>query len=288
MDEVGREEKREKCFVIMPISDQGDYPPEHFKKVYEQIFKPAIIDAGYEPFRVDEDRISTPIIGKIFEEIQACPIAICDLSNKNPNVLYELGLRQAYDKPVVLVKDEKTQNIFDVSGINTIMYSSDRLYEHVMADRKNISDAIKATMTGKSETIIKIVKAEKAQFSSDKLSEEDSIRIMLTSIMNEISALKQTQKAAYYLDNNDRQNNYRVNEYRATRIVKLKKGLTNKQMEVQLERIRDVGALKSYRREGNQLLVELETNVKEDIIWSDEILLGISDDYNLKNYTKNR
>lgn len=40
------QEEIEKCFVIMPISDQGDYPKGHFTKVYEQIFKPAIEDAG--------------------------------------------------------------------------------------------------------------------------------------------------------------------------------------------------------------------------------------------------
>ena len=119
---------------------------------------------------MDEDKISSSIIGKIFDEIQSAPIALCDLSNRNPNVLYELGLRQAYDKPVVLVKDEKTTNIFDVSGINTVMYSSSRLYETVMEDRKNITEAIKATMAGKTQTIIKIVKAEKAQYSSEKLS----------------------------------------------------------------------------------------------------------------------
>ena len=31
--------EREKCFVMMPISDQGDYPKGHFQKVYEQIFQ---------------------------------------------------------------------------------------------------------------------------------------------------------------------------------------------------------------------------------------------------------
>ena len=114
------QEEREKCFVIMPISDQGDYSKGHFQKVFEQIFKPAIWDAGYEAYRVDQDKISSPIINKIFEAIQDCPMALCDLSNRNPNVLYELGLRQAYDKPVVLVQDEKNPRIFDVSGINTV------------------------------------------------------------------------------------------------------------------------------------------------------------------------
>ena len=55
-------------------------------------------------------------------------MALCDLSNRNPNVLYELGLRQAYDKPVVLVQDDKTERIFDVSGINTVSYKKAIVY----------------------------------------------------------------------------------------------------------------------------------------------------------------
>ena len=63
---VGENEdsKKEICFVIMPISDQGDYPEGHFKKVYEQIFKPAIEVAGYEAFRVDENKMCDSIMKK--------------------------------------------------------------------------------------------------------------------------------------------------------------------------------------------------------------------------------
>ncbi len=61
-----KEEKKEKCFVIMPISDQGDYTMGHFTKVYEQIIKPSIEEAGYEAYRVDENNICDSIIGKIF------------------------------------------------------------------------------------------------------------------------------------------------------------------------------------------------------------------------------
>lgn len=47
-------------------------------------------------------------------------MAICDLSSRNPNVMYELGIRQAYGKKVVLIQDDATDKIFDVAGINTV------------------------------------------------------------------------------------------------------------------------------------------------------------------------
>ena len=190
MSEESMNNEKEKCFVIMPISDQGDYPKGHFEKVYEQIFVPAIEATGYDAFRVDEDNMCTPIVEKIFKAIQECPMALCDLSNRNPNVLYELGIRQAYDKPVVLVKDEKTERIFDVSGINTISYMSTRLYEEVLDARKRISDAIISMKEGKQNSIIKVLNAQKAMVSSDSMTKEEKIEILLSGLVKDVNDLK--------------------------------------------------------------------------------------------------
>ena len=58
--------EKEKCFVMMPFTTPENYNDEnHFDKIYEQIFKPAIEKAGYEPYRVDQNKISDPIINKI-------------------------------------------------------------------------------------------------------------------------------------------------------------------------------------------------------------------------------
>ena len=117
-------------------------------------------------------------------------MALCDLSSRNPNVLYELGLRQAYDKPVVLVQDEKTERIFDVSGINTLRYESARLYEDVIEAREKITEAIRETKQGKKNSIIKIVKAQTAEISTDSSSREDKIEIMLSGLIADVKDIK--------------------------------------------------------------------------------------------------
>ena len=178
----------------MPISDQGDYPTGHFTKVYEQIIKPSVEEAGYEAYRVDENNICDSIINKIFNAIQECPMAICDLSNRNPNVLYELGLRQAYDKPVILIQDDKTEKIFDVSGISTIFYKSARLYEDVIEARKNIKKAILSTKEGKVNTLAKVIKVNAADFSQVEVSQNDKTNLILEGIYSEIRKLKNTEK----------------------------------------------------------------------------------------------
>lgn len=193
-DENISDENMPKCFVIMPISDQPGYPDGHFTKVYEQIFKPAIKEAGYAADRVDKDNICDSIILKIFDRIQNCDMALCDLSSRNPNVLYELGLRQAYNKPVVLVQDEKSERIFDVSGINTIPYKSDRLYENVLLARENITRALIETRDGKTHSLVKIVQASEANYPEGNLSKNEKTEIMLERIMTELAQIKQDRR----------------------------------------------------------------------------------------------
>ena len=161
--------KKPKCFVMMPFSDHLEYEQNHLSKVFNQIIKPAIMQAGYEPVRVDQNKISDQIIAKIIENIVECDMAICDLSTNNPNVLYELGLRHAFDKPVVLIRDNKTQNIFDIQGISIIQYRSERLYDEVIEDVNQISSVITANKKGNSGySMMQLVKlSSKAEFNAN-------------------------------------------------------------------------------------------------------------------------
>lgn len=184
------EQEVKRCFVMMPFSTPEGYEKDHFIKIYDQIIKPAVTDAGFEPVRVDENNLSTSIVSKIFDGLINCEMAICDLSSRNPNVLYELGIRQAYNKPVVLIKDEKTDFIFDVSGITTIEYQSMRLYEHVMYAKKNIKDAI-IENSKSSNKMVDIIRATSAIVTnSNEMTNEDKNTIMIKSLSSEIKELK--------------------------------------------------------------------------------------------------
>ena len=127
--------KNNQCYVIMPISDPKEYESGHFRRVYEDIFIPAIEAAGFIPKRADDDKSSSMIQISIVKDIIESPMAICDLSTRNPNVLFELGIRQAFDLPVVLVQEMDTPRIFDISTINTIDYRKTLGYREVIEDR---------------------------------------------------------------------------------------------------------------------------------------------------------
>ena len=280
---MSEKESTEKCFVIMPISDQQGYPEGHFTKVYEQIFKPAIEKAGYEAYRVDENVISNPIIGKIFEALYECKMSLCDLSSRNPNVLYELGIRQAYDKPVVLVQDDKTERIFDVSGISTVEYKSTRLYEDVIAARDKIADAIRETKEGKKNSIVKIVKAHRAEISTDALSKEDRLEIMLSSLMEDIKELKSaTNKTTNFYNLSATDSEEFPDEYEIFKgksrvyYIRLKSGVTNREVEKRMAEITENFNIKmSWKRNGNVLKVIFDEDIPFNVL--EQLFQNIND-----------
>jgi hypothetical protein len=84
------------CFVLMPFGDP-------FDGYYEQIIKPTVESAGLHALRADEVYGTTAIIRDIWESIWRARIVIADVTGKNPNVNYELGLSHALAVPTILI-----------------------------------------------------------------------------------------------------------------------------------------------------------------------------------------
>jgi len=154
------------CFVIMPIADHPDYPDGHFARVYDHIIKPACHKAGFIPDRADDAQHTHVIMMNILQRILDADIALCDLSSKNPNVMYELGIRQAFDKPVTLIKDEKTDRVFDTGMLSDVEYSSNLRVDNVQVAIDAIAQRLKNTYDKKDEqvsSLIQLMKVEPAR-----------------------------------------------------------------------------------------------------------------------------
>lgn len=139
------ENKEKNCFIIMPIADVDGYPQGHFKHVYENIIAPACDLAGYKAQRADEVKASNLIHLDILNKLIEAPIAICDLSTRNPNVLFELGIRQAFDKPVVLIQEKGTPRIFDIAPLRYLEYSKEMKYHEVLRSQQELKESLQAT-----------------------------------------------------------------------------------------------------------------------------------------------
>ncbi len=107
-----------RAFVILPFSEKSGSPwaKGFFSEVLNTLITPAAVDAG---FKVDTARRegSDVIQATIVNQLLSADLVIADLTDHNPNVLFELGLRMSSEKPVALIRAEGTPPIFDVDNM---------------------------------------------------------------------------------------------------------------------------------------------------------------------------
>jgi hypothetical protein len=135
---------KEICGVVMPISAIDGCAESHWADVLE-ILTEAIEDAGFEANLVSNADDVGIIHKRIIQNLYDNPIIVCDVSGKNQNVMFELGLRLAFDKPTVIVKDEKTAYAFDTSAIEHLEYPRDLRFSRIVEFKQKLAEKIAAT-----------------------------------------------------------------------------------------------------------------------------------------------
>lgn len=113
------------CFVLMPFGQKpdGQGGTIDFDAVYRDLVKPAVIAAGLDPLRADEEVAGGIIHKPMFERLILCPFAVADLTTANANVFYELGVRHAMrPSTTVLVMSKATRLPFDVTHLRSVPY----------------------------------------------------------------------------------------------------------------------------------------------------------------------
>jgi hypothetical protein len=136
------------CFVMQPFaSPHGDY--------YEKIFKPAIEKTKLVPVRADAEIFGTgKIIDQVWRGINDAKVLVAELSTRNPNVFYELGLAHALHKPVVLVSSNEPDVPFDLQHIRVIYYDvNDPFWGNKLIEK--VAENILSAMTNPEEAIFK-------------------------------------------------------------------------------------------------------------------------------------
>lgn len=139
------DEKKYKIGYIMPISDTEPYKNGHWDEV-KNILDDTIeeIKSEYKNYEITSQIVSeitdtnTLIHKSIVTNTYESDLIICDVSSKNPNVMFELGMRLAFDKPIILVKDDITDYSFDSGVLNHIDYKKDLNYVSIKTFQKEL------------------------------------------------------------------------------------------------------------------------------------------------------
>lgn len=185
-------DKKDRCFVITPIGDETDPIRRHIDGIIEAVIKPALSDK-YEV--VVSHKISEPgiITRQIIKEIYEDKLVIVNLTDRNPNVIYELAFRHSLGKPVISIAEYGTGLPADIISNRTIFYKND----------------VKGTLELKEE----IIKAE-SEIDFEKLS--SPIYDMLKEIGQEINILNNKE-----ITGNGKSENIDMLEYILERLGKI-------------------------------------------------------------------
>jgi len=120
-------EAKKKCFVIMPFSRTREHhSEEYWKRHFESYLKPLIEkNQQLEAFRSEPLRGDIAI--QIITDLTSADIVVADLTDHNPNVLWELGVRQSFKHCTITIAETGTQIPFHFSHKGILFYNGEHL-----------------------------------------------------------------------------------------------------------------------------------------------------------------
>lgn len=111
----GHSRNRYVAFVLIPFN-------EKFKNIYEVGIKQTLLDLGMDCERVDEMEFNGGILEQIQASIQWADVIIADLTDRNPNVFYEVGYAHACGKRTIHLAQNAANLPFDIRHLHCIIY----------------------------------------------------------------------------------------------------------------------------------------------------------------------
>ena len=114
------------CFVIMPIGSGEVY--QMYRNRYEHMIQPAIEGIRvndqqiYRSIRADFVTQTGSITRDLLSRLYRSDAVLADLTDLNPNVFYELGVRHALRAGTILIALKGTKPPFDVGDLRVISY----------------------------------------------------------------------------------------------------------------------------------------------------------------------
>ncbi len=194
----------------MPIAAMDGLTAEHWSDVKSIIVEAVstIKSPKFTTALVSDADESGVIQKRIVQNVYNADIVVCDVSGRNPNVLFELGMRLAFDKPTVIIKDEVTPFMFDTGVIEHVLYPRDLRFHRIVAFKEKLASKVAATYEAAKNdpshsTFLKSFGTFKVAHLDQKEATAETVMLdMLTELQKEVRTLRQPRyvSAAHITD----------------------------------------------------------------------------------------
>ncbi|MFH0067515.1 hypothetical protein [Peribacillus sp. NPDC056705] len=199
-----------KCGIIMPIAAMDSYTEKHWQDVKKIIIEASQQVDGllFETSMVSDSKETNVIHRNIIQNVYNSDIVICDISGRNPNVLFELGMRLTFDKPTIVIKDIPTPFMFDTGNIQTLEYPKDLRYDQIVEFKEELAIKIKQTyeasinIDGYSPFLGNFGRFLVPKLNQEEVSDPQKIILdRLDSLQSELKSITTTQKKSKNIEN---------------------------------------------------------------------------------------
>lgn len=105
----------------MPFSQTSEeHTDEYWTRHFDTFLKPNIEECGLEAYR--SEPLRGDVLRQIIKGLVVTPVVVADLTDKNPNVFWELGVRQSFKHGTITIAEEGTEIPFDISVKGVLFY----------------------------------------------------------------------------------------------------------------------------------------------------------------------
>ena len=128
------------CFVISPIGAHDSETRKHADAVFKYIIEPATEECGIVAHRSDHLRHPGRISEEMHARILNDDMCIAVLTERNPNVYYELAIAQSAGRPVIMLLQRGDEIPFDIKDFRLVTY--DFLPERLIEQRLYVRELV--------------------------------------------------------------------------------------------------------------------------------------------------
>ena len=177
---------KKNCFVICPIGDTGSDIRKQADILFNHVIEPACDRCNLKPIRADKIATTGLITNRVIQHLRDSEVVVADLTGHNPNVFYELGVRHALNKHVILIKNQNDKRPFDIQAINIIDYSSLDDPKEMQKLKNNVVEYIENIMSKPEEVDFPLI-----SILGDYSKTESVLTSRIEDISNQLEGLKE-------------------------------------------------------------------------------------------------
>jgi hypothetical protein len=182
-----------RCGVIMPISATASHSSKHWRDVQSLLHR-AVRKAGFDPVNAWQNEVNDRVSESIIANIFSFPLVVADITDLNPNVMFELGLRLASKLPTVVVVNQGGVVPFDISDFRYEPYPADLNILEMEEFINNLAEALRkkseALASGTHKPFLSNVVIETVKPREESITVDAFIKKELASISNRLARIE--------------------------------------------------------------------------------------------------